>query len=42
MIMALVSVLVLSVVPNSLYEKYSLEKLEGHFVQLNNDVKMVK
>ncbi|MFP3419409.1 hypothetical protein R0K30_06820 [Bacillus sp. SIMBA_154] len=26
-------------VPNSLYEKYSLDQLEGHFAQLNNDVK---
>ncbi|MCY7585214.1 hypothetical protein MH131_15825, partial [Bacillus safensis] len=26
-------------VPNSLYEKYSLDQLEAHFAQLNNDVK---
>lgn len=26
-------------VPKALYEKYSLDQLEGHFAQLNNDVK---
>ncbi|WP_144481729.1 hypothetical protein [Bacillus pumilus] len=26
-------------VPSSLYEKYSLDQLEAHFAQLNNDVK---
>lgn len=29
----------LNKVPKALYEKYSLDQLEGHFAQLNNDVK---
>lgn len=31
--------LALNKVPKALYEKYSLDQLEGHFAQLNNDVK---